>query len=174
MKKIKTILNTLIFLSLVLLTFTSCEKEDEGVKSNYVVYTDGQKLSFTDANDKDYNAEVELVESGYVVLNFNNQLPDLHIQSNGSHVKHWMNLGEIMAPTIWSYREDINGDGPNGFDDFGQYTTDITLNDKDYTNVASCFVWADTIRYHIHSQRGIGVIGISDFDSKHGFQINRN
>ena len=174
MKRIKTTLNTLIFISLALFTFTSCEKVDEEVESNYVVYSDGQKLLFTDSDDKEYDAEVELIESGYVILNFNNQLPDLHIQSNGSNVKHWMDLGEVMAPTIWSYREDINGNGPNGFADFAQYTRDIILNAKEYTNVASCFVWADTIRYHIHSQRGKGIIGISDFDSKNGFQINLN
>ena len=171
MKRVKTSIIALIFLSLATLIFTSCTKEQE-IESNYVVYDNGKKLFFTDAEEKSYDAEVELVESGYVILKFKNQLPDLHIQSSGFYVKHWMDLGEITAPNILGFSEGINGNGPNGFADFGKYTSDITLNGKRYTNVASCFVWADTIRYNVHSQRGKGVIGISDFDDRNGFQID--
>ena len=172
MKNYKLTIRTFTALLVATLIFSSCS-EETAIETNYVLYQDGETLSFSDGEDNTFEAEVKVVESGYVIIKFGeNKLPDLHIESNGFYVKHWMDLGEITAPNILGFSEDINGDGPNGFADFGQYTSDVELNDNVYKDVASAFVWADTIRYNVHSKRGVGIIGISDFDSRNGFQID--
>lgn len=172
MNQTKAIIPVSLFFVFAALIFSSCSKEVEVIESNFVNYTDGQRISFSDAEGESFAAEVSLIESGYVILDFDGKLPDLHVQTDGYYVKHWMDLGEtIAAPSIYGFNEDIDGNGPNGFADFGQYTSNITLNEKEYRDVASAFVWADTIRYDVHSQRGKGIIGISDFDNRKGFQI---
>ena len=118
MKNYKFTIKTFALLLGATLIFASCNKDLE-IDTSFVIYETGEKLAFSGEADKTYNAEVEIEESGYAILKFGGELPDLHIQSDGHFVKHWMDLGEVSAPHILGFREDINGNGPNGFDDFG-------------------------------------------------------
>jgi len=151
-------MRTLIIISLAVVML-SCSKnpEDYRITSDWVNYSHGQVVEYTDMEGNPVSCEIEFLDDDLMVMRFESLFP-LYFDAEGNRVVMSVNKGSNFDLWSESYRGKSGPDPMGILKNYGVYE----FCDQGYGNTLETSIANLTTRYNIYLQLDVGVIAIKE------------